>query len=262
MNDTQAMLEAKFKEIGIRQGDILYVASDITRYMYNLYAMYENKVKEYYVRETNFIIDALEAVLGTKGTLLFPVFTWDFCHGKGFNYRKTKGACGSLANRALVRKDFQRTQHPLYSFMVHGHYTSELLALKNTDSWSEDSPFGWLHRHDAKQLHFDVNLTDGLTFMHYMEQQLQVKYRFRKSFTGNYVDADGKVTQRLYTMYVRNYDLHVENHMPADFLDRISNITYIDDAVRLQVFSIREACKLIQEDFINNQGQNIMRYVD
>ena len=50
--------------------------------------------------------------------------------------------------------------------------------------------------------------------------------------------------------------------MPADFLDRISNITYIDDAVRLQVFSIREACKLIQEDFINNQGQNIMRYVD
>ena len=79
------------RSFGVEKGDILYVASDITRLMYWASHLYGDVYDEY----MDGLVNALQDVVGIEGTLLFPVFTWDFCRGKGY-YKENQGRSGSI----------------------------------------------------------------------------------------------------------------------------------------------------------------------
>ena len=106
--------------IDIQKGDILCISSDITKL---LAKCRENKE----VFNPNLFIDIIKEKIGSKGTILFPTFNWDFCKGKKFDYYKTPSQVGALGNVALKRKDFRRTRHPVYSFAVSGYDQKYLL---------------------------------------------------------------------------------------------------------------------------------------
>ena len=105
----------------IGQGDILYVASDITKLMYHVSNVYTIESGKEYNEYMDGLVNLLQETVGDDGTLLFPVFTWNFCRGKGFSVKKSKGEVGALNNWILKNRiDFRRTRHPMYSFMVWG----------------------------------------------------------------------------------------------------------------------------------------------
>lgn len=192
------------KGFGVETGDILYVASDITRLMYRASHLYGDIYDEY----MDGLVNALQEAVGTQGTLLFPVFTWDFCRGKGHSVKKTKGEVGTFNNWILKnRKDFRRTQHPMYSFMVWGKDTDLLCNMCNRDAWGEDSPFAYLRENKAKTLMIDVVPGRCFTFMHYVERYLNVPWRYMKEFIGDYTDEKGKTERRIYSMFVRDLDI-------------------------------------------------------
>lgn len=206
-----ADLTVALNEFGIGKGDILYVASDITRLMYRANHLYGDVYDEYMAGLT----DTLQKTIGSNGTLLFPVFTWDFCRGKGHSVKKTKGEVGALNNWILKKQmDFRRTQHPMYSFMVWGKDADLLLNMDNRDGWGEDSPFAYLRKNNAKTLMIDVVPGKCFTFMHYVERYLSVPWRYVKEFVGDYTDANGNTSKRKYYMFVR--DLDIQSHQVTD----------------------------------------------
>ena len=249
-------------DLGITKGDILYVSSDVKTLLYHMATEYGVTKKEERDSALNDLIDTFQDVVGTEGTLLFPVFSWDWCRGKGFNIKSTKGEVGALQNWVLDnRDDFKRTRYPMYSFMVWGKDRDYLTSMDNQDAWGHASPFYYLQTHGAKQLLFDIESYQGLTFGHYVEQEVAVPYRHPKYFFGNYTDENGITEKRMYSMYVR--DLNVESGVGIHNDWLIENhvakrATWEGNA--LTVVDLRKAYPIIREDMLSNQGKNTLTF--
>lgn len=255
-------LESTLNSLEIKKGDILYIPSDITQLIFSLRKDFGIKTSE----ERNIFLDALintiQNKVGQNGTLMFPVFTWDFNHGLVFDIRNTPGRVGSLPNWILEhRKDFIRTQHPMYSFMVWGKDAKLLSQMNNIDCWGEYSPFGYMNRNNAKALFFNVSIQRGFTFMHYVETALQVPYRYYKNFKGEYIDLDGNKSQRNYVMYVRDLKINMEEFNPDSFYENKGFLkTYKWNNLELKIMNCHNAYNAIKEDLLNNSGKNMYNF--
>lgn len=51
-----------------------------------------------------------------------------------------------------------------------------------------------------------------MTFYHYIEESLNVPYRYHKTFTGAYVDNDGVETSKTFGLFVRDVEEGVVTH--------------------------------------------------
>lgn len=247
------------KQLGIQQGDALFVSSDVKRLLFSFYEQYDE------MPSLNDIINYLQSLVSEQGTLIFPTYNWGFCRGTAWDYHKTKSETGSLSAAALKRKDFRRTQHPIYSFAVWGKGTDELCQLTNTSSFGSDSPFAWMDAHHAKNMVIDVSFTDCLTFVHYVEQLSGlVTYRYEKNFTADYTDADGNTTKRTYSMFVRDLDLDVENDFDAMeeqlLTNGIAQRQMICD-IPVTLLEMHASVASILEDIRNNRSRKLCKYI-
>ena len=249
---------APIQELGIKQGDVLFVSSDIKRLLFGYYEKYDEMLS------VDDIIDYFQQLVGEQGTLLFPTYNWGFCRGTAWDYYKTKSKTGALGAAALKRKDFKRTQHPIYSFAVWGKDQDLLCAMTNTSSFGADSPFAYIEQHHAKNLVIDVTLTNCWTFAHYIEQQSGlITYRYEKNFTALYRDSQGVESTRTYSMFVRDLDLDVENDFDAieeDFLrDGVSKKCMIDD-IPCTLVDLQASVAPVMDDIRNNRSRKICKY--
>ncbi len=254
-------LEEALAELGIKTGDTVYVASDITLLLTTAAKEQGVTAGERY-EYLNGFVDLLQKVVGEKGTLLFPVFSWEFCRGNGFDVRYTMGEVGTLNNWILKsRRDFTRTQNPMYSFMVWGKDTKIYTEMENTDCWGQNSPFAYLHHHGGKMLLFNVSLQRGFTFFHYIERQLKVPYRYLKSFKGNYINADGDQNYCMYMMYVRDLDIKSEEYLPDEMLEEpgVMKATKWKEET-LKVVNLAASYDVISDDLKNNGGQKCYHF--
>ena len=250
------------ENLGIAEGDILLVASDITALLFNLKSELGIRRKADVDEALHSLIDAFQAAVGKNGTLLFPVFSWSWCRGNGFDIRTTKGEVGALQNWVLAnRTDFVRTRHPIYSFMVWGKDTDILCAMDNQDSWSHASPFGFLHEHGAKHLLFNIEPYQALTFMHYIEQELDVPYRYPKYFFGKYTDRNGNTETRMYSMFVRDIDLGAGCKIRNDWLvEKNAARTVRWEGNVLTSVDLKASYPVIRDDILCNRGRNTVSY--
>ena len=257
-------LRYTLKKLHIGNGDMVYIASDVTLLLAEARKKYQVKTAGQRDRFLNEFVDTLQEVVGTQGTLLFPVFTWDFCRGKGFDAKTTQGEVGAFNNWILnKRADFSRTQHPIYSFLVWGGCAKALLALKNVDSFGSDSPFAYLHQHGAKMLLLNVALQRGFTFMHYVEESVHVPYRYMKNFRGIYQDTQGFKSERSYTMYVRDLDIQSEEYIPDGLLEDKDIVAVADwGKLTLKVFPLPEAYSIVEDDLLHNKGRKCYKFAN
>ncbi|MBR1635119.1 MAG: AAC(3) family N-acetyltransferase [Lachnospiraceae bacterium] len=254
-------LREKLEEIGIAAGDTVYVASDI-RYL--IYSTTNKFGADQIDSALDILTNTLQEVVGDEGTILFPVFSWDFCRGKGFDYYKTQGEVGTYSNWILNnRKDFRRTQHPLYSFMVWGKKQDMFCNMSNQDAWGVASPFYYLLRNEGKQLEFNVESYKGLTFIHCIEQWVKVPYRHYKYFYGKYTDANGDTEIRTYSMYVRDLDVYEHTKTTHQYLiEHGAAVATEWDGNKLTVVDIAKCYDVVKEDIINNDGINNLSFKD
>ena len=251
-------------DLGITKGDIVYVGSDITQLLVVLRKKEDRKSREEQNEFLHAMIDALQEQVGEEGTLLFPVYTWSFCKGKPYDVSKTLGTVGVLNNWVLKnRTDFRRTAHPLYSFMVWGKDAEMLLAMDNQEAWGKDSPFEYFKEQHAKLFLLNVTLQRAFTFMHYVEQSVEVPYRYHKYFLGNYTDAKGHTTARCYSMYVRDLDIETEEYMPDSFMEEAGLLHGVHtEDLTLKVIDMAEAYPVVAEDLLHNGGKNCYHFTN
>lgn len=259
-NDLKAVLE----QLGVKNGDILYISSDITTLLFTMSMNYGIRDRKSKGEMLNSFVDAFQEAVGEEGTILFPVFSWDWCRGNGFDLLSTKGEVGSLSNWVLEnRKDFVRTKHPIYSFMVWGKDGSYLQGMDNQDAWSHSSPFYYLQTHHAKQLLFNIEAYQGMTYVHYIEQEAGVWYRHPKYFFGEYTDADGIKETRMYSMYVRDIDVESECSVHNQFL--VDNgVAYQENWLNnvITLVDLEKSYSIIKRDILENKGRNTLAFKD
>jgi len=256
------MKSFSYLEIGkifnIRRGDVLFVSSDIRRLF--IFEMLKNHIAP----DANMLIDSFIDIVGSEGTLIFPVYNWGFCKGEPFNYNLTPGMTGALGNVALKRSDFKRTQHPIYSFAVWGRDQSYLCGLTNKSSFGEDSPFGYLDNHYAKNLIIDLDLIRCYTFIHYVEQMSKsVSYRYEKPFTSLYIDVNGKQEERTYSMFVRHLEYTVtSNFEPIQqyFIKEGIAECKTHNGVSYMMVDMHNSVSPVLEDIYNNKSRKICIY--
>jgi aminoglycoside 3-N-acetyltransferase len=150
------------------------------------------------------ILESLLRAVGPEGTLLFPLFNFDFANGLPFDMRSTLSRMGALTEVARKRPGAVRTGHPIYSFAVLGAKRALFDGLVNFSGYGTDSPFGILHREGGKIGILDLPDQDSMTFYHYVEEAHSAPYRYHKRFTGAYTDANGETSDRTFGLFVRD----------------------------------------------------------
>ena len=138
------------KKIGIKRNDKIIINSNFLNIMISA----KKKQKSFDLIK---LIEAFLDFLGNKGTLLIPSYSWDFIKKKTFISEKTKSISGSLSNILINHKKFSRTSNPIYSFLVAGKDKKKLCSMTHKDSFSLNSPFGYLIKNKGKNLFFDVD---------------------------------------------------------------------------------------------------------
>ena len=250
--------------LGIAEGDIVYISSDMSMITYQMMKYYHVRTKDEKKAFMNAFVDTLIETVGDKGTLLIPMFTWSFCRNIPYDIRTTKGEVGVLGNWILEnRADFKRTKHPLYSFMTIGKDADILCEMDNRTAWGQDSPFAYLHKNHAKNLLINVTLERCFTFTHYVEETMRVPYRYMKDFHGTYVDEDGKSEQRVYTMFVRDLDIESKQVTPENCLDEAGvakTASFLDNT--LKVVDLAAAYPVVEENYLHHNGDQWYEFPD
>ena len=121
-----------FAEAPIKPGSTLLLHSSIIR-----------TVRQHRIKPEG-IITALLDRLGADGTLLLPLFNFEFTEGVPFDIKSTPSHMGALTEAGRNWPGAVRTGHPVYSFAVIGRNASQFEGLDNRSAYGPDSPFARL----------------------------------------------------------------------------------------------------------------------
>ena len=250
------------KHWGLEKGDSVLLSSDIMQLTFTSLRNGERFDRDKF-------LEAILDTIGPDGTLLIPTFNWDFCHGVAFDYHKTPCKTGTLGTVALNHPAFRRTQHPLYSFAVAGKDQQLLCDMENVSSFGDDSPFGYLEHCHGKNVLINLHYTDCFTFVCGVNS-----YRCPKTFTGQYIDAEGRESTRSYSMLVRSYELYEETDLTL-IGEKLENPWRPDDASEIQapaarllilndlpyrIVDLAAAAPVIADDILHNASRGLCKH--
>ena len=144
--------------------------------------------------------DELMRVLGENGTIIVPTFTYSFPRKEIFDPFDPVREMGIFSEWIRRHPDSHRSLDPSYSVAGIGKFSEELTWNAPENSFDENSFFGRFHEADGVVL--NLNFDAGSTLLHFIERQMNVPYRFDKTFEG-YIRHDGNDIFAKNTIYVR-----------------------------------------------------------
>jgi aminoglycoside 3-N-acetyltransferase len=202
------LLARQWRDAGVREGDTLLVHSSLRRTMRVL--LHAGRPAASAAEDV--LASFLEAI-GPGGTLLLPLFNFDFTKGVPFDLRSTPSRMGALTEAGRRHPAAVRTGHPIYSFAVIGHEAERFRNLENFSGYGPDSPFAMLHAMGGRIAVLDLPDQHSMTSYHYVEESHAVSYRYTKEFEGPYTGWDGTTARRTFGLYVRNIERGVMTHV-------------------------------------------------
>jgi len=150
------------------------------------------------------LIEAIDAAIGGDGTLVMPTFSYSFTKGESFDIRNTPSAVGMVTERFRTRPGVHRTADPIFSFACRGGRAQELCAIPVKECFGAESLFAALHRWNACIVDLGCSMTQGGTFVHYVETAHGVEYRYKKVFSGTVISPGGEISERSVVYNVRD----------------------------------------------------------
>lgn len=150
-------------------------------------------------------LDAIQAVIGTRGTIAVPTFNFAFAKGEPYDPGETPSqGMGVFSEHIREHPGARRTLHPMQSLAVIGHFSEDLADRDTLSAFDPGSAFERLLDLDFKLLLLGAHVS-AVSIFHYSEQRNQVPYRYWKDFAGQVRTPDGW-QKRTYRMFVRLQD--------------------------------------------------------
>jgi len=202
---SQEELTRALRELGITPGDIVHVQSDLRRI---------GPVEAPLTREgvCGFYLRALLEAVGAEGTITVCTAFEDYGrYGTPFIRESSPSRTDTFSEFLRQQPDAVRSLHPIVSVTGIGARAAEICSGSHFEGFGWQSPWGRLHRADAKilTLGLDAEL-GGTTFFHYVERLYGVPYTYTKIFQYP-VFAGGEQIPGPFTMSVRYLDFDIVN---------------------------------------------------
>jgi len=194
------VIKEMLQAVGVSQTDIVLLHSDTSQFM-DVY--------------TDITTDLIQSV----GTLVVPTFNYNFStYGTPYNHATTPSQVGLYTNYLLHSNLGFRSFHPVFSVYAFGRQAYLYGSCTVKDAFGKNSVFDWLYEENAKIVMLNVPAT-FMTFCHYVEQSLNVWYRYKKYFTGQ-VSNENDTWIDTFPLYVRDLKHDVRTNL-SPFLDRL-----------------------------------------
>jgi aminoglycoside N3'-acetyltransferase len=200
------LLSGYWEHSGLEEGDTVLIHSSMKRTFRHLISVGSKP-------EPGFIVDSLLEQIGNSGTLLFPLFNFEFPDTKYFSINDTPSQMGVITEFARKNYSGVRTGHPIYSFYAIGANDQEFSGIDNKSGYGIDSPFALLRQLNGKIGIVDLEDQNSMTSYHHVEEMLSVDYRYFKDFSGKYVDSTGESSVKTYSLYVRDLNRGVTTNV-------------------------------------------------
>jgi len=182
-------------DLRVNEADILYIHSAL-----NFGAPNKDLKKQD-------ILECITEVLQELGvdTLLLPTYTFSFCNNEIFNVDETKTPMGILNEYLRVNLRSTRSCDPLMSNILIGK-NLELVNCVGKNSVGLNSTFDLLAKSNktVKFLFMGPRIGDCFTYMHYIEAEQKVPYRYYRDFPGK-IASSGQIFDDTFSLFVR-YD--------------------------------------------------------
>jgi aminoglycoside 3-N-acetyltransferase len=233
------------REAGIRQGDTIFVHSDLTAFGKIL----PDVSREEYL---DAFISALQEAVGEQGTLIMPTFSYSFCKKQQYDPATTPSTVGILTERFRKLPGVVRSNDPIFSAAAWGK-DKEYFTTVGTDCFGANSVFEKLHERDALIVFLGPRF--DITYMHFIEQRYEVPYRFIKNFSGTMITPGGpRELTVAYNVRPLDQDIDYDLERIAAFLDARGALkkTQLGHSI-IRCVRAKDAFKHITEGF----GQNI-----
>jgi aminoglycoside 3-N-acetyltransferase len=184
------------KAVGLKKGDTVFSHSNIGFFGQLAGASYPADYGETF-------LSAFLEVIGDKGNICVPVFTYSFCKNQPFDPLTTPSEMGILAEYIRTHPSALRSIDSNFSVAVIGGNAKDLTQDVPEHSFGKNSFWDRLLGYGGKIC--NMNFDAGSTFLHYVEKDLSVPYRFDKAFYGKSL-LNGKWTDKKYIHFVRHLD--------------------------------------------------------
>lgn len=199
-------LKNKLVKLGIKKGDIVFCHSNI-----GFFGKMKNCKNKDQLCKTFFKI--IFKIIGTKGTLIVPTFTYSFFKKEKYNLNSAS-SMGIFSEWVRKKKSALRTNDPNFSVSIIGNKKIFFSKTCNNNTYDKNSFFGKFHKLNGKILNFNF---PGSTILHYYEKIIGVNYRFEKKFKGTSI-GNKEETWTVYSRYLRNKN---SIHNPFKLMDKL-----------------------------------------
>jgi aminoglycoside 3-N-acetyltransferase len=192
------------RKAGLRAGDTVLVHSDVAAIGPTEAGMDRDAILQFYLR-------AFQEVLTDSGTLAVCTSFEDYGrYGTPFVREESPSRLGAFSEFIRTRPGAVRSVHPIVSITALGSKAKEISAGNHFDGFGYDSPWGRLHRMNAKIVTLGMGQypNSGITFIHYIEHLYGVPYQYTKIFSAPVISGGGRVDGP-FTMSVRYLDFGV-----------------------------------------------------
>lgn len=203
-------LVAAFKQLGIKEGDSVFVHTEI-------FAFGRLHKDTKFNKDTicKSLIQSFEEVIGPKGNLMMTTFNLETMDSGVFNYNETPSQGGILTEYFRKQKDVTRSVHPTQSFAIKGPDKDYFLDIDNT-TFGKGSINGKLFDKNVKLVALGTRFWRW-TYFHYVEEMANLYYRKKKFVPVQVIKGEDTYTQEVitYTKSDRfrvNYDV-LENRL-------------------------------------------------
>jgi aminoglycoside 3-N-acetyltransferase len=253
-----------FQSLQLKKEDVVFISSDLGQLAKSCRANNERI-------DLHELIETLQGIL-TDGTIVIPAYTDDLLSGDTFDWVKSKPTTGALSNKVQKRNDFIRTRDPLHSVFVWGKHQQEVLGLDDESTFGSHSIFSFLKKVNAKFIFIDIHIQECFTYIHFIEEQLQVPYRKSYTYTIDCVYPEGTMKRNV-KFYSKRLgvtsdinDLHAvlmhdQVYQIFQFRDSYIHILEAQTVWTYAVKSIHKGPKLYKYSLFKHLKDVIKRYV-
>ena len=177
---SQLDLEKAFIKLDIKKGDSIFLTTGL-----GMLGIPNTKSKNYLNVSSNWILMSLLKLIGKKGNIFVPTYSYSFGKkNKYFNPLTTKADIGFFPNFFLKKKNVFRSPDPMMSIAGIGPKAKFILHGISNSSFGKNCALERLLKiRNLKCCHIGLGY-NWIPFMHYLDWKNKVPFRFDKPFFG------------------------------------------------------------------------------
>lgn len=218
----------------LKKDDTVFISSDLNALAF----LYKKLGKNINI---NLFIDNLQIVLN-EGSIFIPAYTDNLKNGDSFDVMKSKPTTGAISNKVFKRKDFIRTEDPLHSVFIWGKNANEGLKYNDNSTFGLNSIFALLHKINTKFIFIDVHIVNSFTFVHYVEEYLNVFYRKYKKLTIKKTNSQYIQTKENILFHTRKPGVLTDfDDLNISFIKKGLYTQFKIDAISINIINAKEA---------------------